>query len=303
MKRDNPKILILIGIPASGKSTWSKDFIRSNSNWVRVNRDDFRKMLKDAQMCEPKLEDLITGLVNTTISKSLMKRLNVIVDNTNLKEKYINEIVREFKDFADIDYRVFDISLDKAIERDNARDAKVGEAVIKKMYKDYKILMDSFGFQPVRKSENRPHLVPNFKSDLPNAVIFDIDGTLALMKNRGPFDWEKVDRDDLNLIVKEQVDFHRSLGRKILIVSGRDGSCRKQTEDWMDFYGIQYDDFFMRPADDYRKDTAIKKEIYHSYIKENYNVLCVYDDRLQVVEMWYDEGIFVFNVNQGNIEF
>jgi predicted kinase len=36
MKKDNLKILILIGIPASGKSTWSKDFVRNNEKWVRV---------------------------------------------------------------------------------------------------------------------------------------------------------------------------------------------------------------------------------------------------------------------------
>lgn len=303
MKKENLKILILIGIPASGKSTWAKDFVRNNANWTRVNRDDFRKMLKDAQMCEPKIEDLITTLVNTTISKSLMKKLNVIVDNTNLKEKYINEIIKEFKHSADIDYRVFDISFDKAVERDNGRESKVGEAVIKRMYKDYKNLIDSFGFQPVKKSENRPHLVPNFDSKLPHAVIFDIDGTLALMKNRGPFDWGKVDRDDLNQIVKEHVDFHKSLGRKILVVSGRDGSCRKMTEDWMNFYGIQYDEFFMRPQDDYRKDTVIKKEIYENEIKDKYNVLCVYDDRLQVLDMWNEQGVFAFNVNQGGLEF
>ena len=303
MKKSNLKILILIGIPASGKSTWAKDYVRRNADWIRVNRDDFRKMLKNAQVCEPKIEDLITSLVNDTISKSLMKKQNVIVDNTNLKERYINDIIKEFSHSADIDYRVFDISLDKAIERDEARDPKVGEGVIKKMFKDYKNLVDSFGFQPITKSEHRPQIVPDFKSGLPDAVIFDIDGTLALMKNRGPFDWMKVDRDDVNEIVKEQVGFHKSLGRKIIVVSGRDESCREITENWMEVYGIEYDEFFMRPVDDVRKDTLIKKEIYENEIEGKYNLLAVYDDRLQVLDMWYKQGIFTFNVNQGNISF
>lgn len=303
MKKDNLKILLLIGIPASGKSTWSDDYVRRNDGWVKVCRDDYRKMLKNAQVCEPKIEDLITILMNDAIRKALMKKLNVIVDNTNLKIKYINQFIDEFKYEADIDYRVFDISLDKAIERDNLRDKKVGEGVIKKMYNDYKILLDSFGFQPVKMVSERPSVRPNYNSDLPNAVIFDIDGTLALMGDRGAFDWLRVYKDDINNIVAEQVDFHKSKGRKIIILSGRDGICRKLTEEWMELYGIEYDLFFMRPEGDYRKDTVIKREIYRNEIEGKYNVLAVYDDRLQVLDMWYDEGIFTFNVNQGNIEF
>lgn len=302
MKRDNLKILILIGIPASGKSTWAKDYVRRNPDWIRVNRDDFRLMLKDEQLCENKIEDMITGLVKHTIEKSLSKRLNVLVDNTNLKQRYIGEIVDAFKYQADIDYRVFDISLDEAIERDNARSTKVGEVVIKRMHQSYKSLLDTFDFQPVKKIARS---IPSYSSDpnLPNAAIFDIDGTLAHMQNRGPFDWDKVDRDAINKIVAEQVDFHRSLGRKILVVSGRDSSCKDLTKEWLDFYGIKFDEIFMRPENDYRKDTIVKREIYKNDIEGKYNVFCVYDDRLQVLDMWYSEGVFTFNVNQGNIDF
>lgn len=303
MKKSNLKILILIGIPASGKSTWSKEYVRKHENWVRVNRDSFRLMLKDTQTCEPKIEDMITSLMHSTVETSLMRKQNVIIDNTNLKQKYIDEIVERFKYSADIEYQLFDISLDKAIGRDNARDSKVGEGVIRKMYGDYKKLIESMDFQPIKKIENRPVITQNFFSTLPHAVIFDIDGTLAHMKNRGAFDWKKVDRDDLNQIVAEQVAFHHNLGRKILLVSGRDAICRKETIEWLDFYGIEFDELFMRPENDYRKDTLIKREIYQRDIEGKYNVLAVYDDRLQVLEMWYKEGIFTFNVNQGNLNF
>jgi predicted kinase len=299
----NKKIIIYIGIPASGKSTVAKAFIRDNANYVRVSRDDFRLMLKNAQMCEPKVEDLITELVKISIHKSLMKNLNVIVDATNLKEKYIRAFIEEFKYSADIDYRVFDISLEKALERDRNREMRVGDEVVKKMYKDYKNLLDSFDFQPVTKLKDRPFVKPNFSSSLPACVIFDIDGTLALMGKRSAFDWMKVFKDEGNDIVAEQLDFHRSMGRKIIIVSGRDGVCRKLTEDWLELYGMSYDEFYMRPENDFRKDTLIKKEIYENHIKGKYNVLAVYDDRLQVLDMWYKEGIFTFNVNQGNHEF
>jgi predicted kinase len=297
------EILILIGIPGSGKSTWAKDFVRNNSDWIRVNRDDFRDMLKTSQSCENKIEDMITGLVSDVISSSLSRKLNVIVDNTNLKIKYINAIIEEFKYSANINYRVFDISKDKAIERDKGRDKKVGALVINKMYKDYKILVDSFDFQPVNKIEHRPNVIPDFESKLDDVVIFDIDGTLAHMGKRGPFDWMKVYKDDINEIVSEQVEFHKSKGRKIFVVTGRDEVCKKVTEEWLELYGIEYDKLFMRPKNDFRKDTLIKKEIYENEIVGKYNLLAVYDDRLQVLDMWYDQNVFTFNVNQGNHNF
>jgi predicted kinase len=183
INRNNEKleVLVLIGIPGSGKSTWAKDFVSNNSDWIRVNRDDFRDMLKTSQTCENKIEDMITGLVNDVISSSLSRKLNVIVDNTNLKVKYINSIIDTFKYSASINYRVFDISKDKQL-KGITEIKKVGKLVINKMYKDYKILLDSFDFQPVSKISHRPNILPDFESKLKDVVIFDIDGTLALME-------------------------------------------------------------------------------------------------------------------------
>jgi len=303
MKKENLKLKILIGIPASGKSTWATEFIHQNPNWVRINRDSFRLMLRNEQICEPKIEDMISKLVISAIHASFLKKLNVIVDATNVKVKYIEQFIEEFKYCADIEYQVFDISLEKAIERDNNRDAKVGEDVINKMYEDYKIFIDSFHFQPVKKINNRPHIIPNFESNLPDAVIFDIDGTLALMGNRGPYDMDKVFGDKLNPLVGEILHFHFTRGRQIIIVSGRDEISRNDTKDWFEYNGLYHHHLFMRKPDDFRKDAIIKKEIYDTHIKNKFNVLAVFDDRLQVLDMWYKEGIFTFNVNQGNFEF
>lgn len=302
--KTNLKIKILIGIPASGKSTWSKDFVKANDNWTRVSRDDFRSMLKNSGVVENKVENIINELIDSSITQSLKKNMNVIVDNTNLKEKYIRYIIEKFKYIADIDYQVFDISLDKAIERDKARTEKtVGAPALTKMYKEYKILMDSFDFQPVTRIKSKPHLVPDFKSTKQDAVIFDIDGTLALMGRRSPYDWAQVYKDDVNQIVLEQLQFHKSKGRTILIVTGRDEVCRELTEEWLELYDIEFDYLYMRPKDDYRKDSVIKKEIYNNCLKYDYNVLCVYDDRLSVVRTWNELGLYVFTVNQGLEDF
>jgi predicted kinase len=115
------KVLILIGVPASGKSTWSLDFVRTNPDWVRVSRDDFRFMLKNQPVCEPRIELLINTIQDSVILDALAKGLNVIIDNTNLKKKYIEHFAKLVEPYASVEFQIFDISLEKALERDAAR--------------------------------------------------------------------------------------------------------------------------------------------------------------------------------------
>jgi len=118
--------IILIGVPASGKSTWAKEFLAKNENFVRINRDDFRFMLRNTPTCEPKVEDAITDLFYQAIDIALSKKLSIILDNTNLKKRYIDEFVAYVEHRANIRFMVFDISLEKAIERDMNREKSVG---------------------------------------------------------------------------------------------------------------------------------------------------------------------------------
>jgi predicted kinase len=302
MKKKNLIVKILIGVPASGKSTWSTDFVMKNPNYVRVNRDDYRFMLTGQPVCEPKVEDAITEMMFNAIDSALTRKLNVIVDNTNLKRKYIDAIVEHVKYRADVEFQVFDISLEKAIERDAAREKKVGEKVLEKMYKDYKDLMDGFSYSNMRM-ETFIYQNPTFNEELPNAVIFDLDGTLAHSNGkRGYFDWEIVDRDDLDTIVWGTYDLYRrgEGDYRILIVTGRDEKAREASERWLEYHGIEHDGLFMRTADDFRKDNVVKKEIYEQHIKDRYNVHIVFDDRQKVVDMWRSIGLKVFQVNKAD---
>ena len=222
MPKDNQTLQILIGIPGSGKSTWAKDFCKYNAGWVRVSRDDFRLMLKQAQMCEPKIEDLITTLVDETIKQALFKKENVIVDATNVKASYIQRFIDNFQNSADIKFRIFDISVGKAIERDKNREATVGEAVIRKMYKDYQVLIDSFPLQDLKRTSHRNQLKPNENG---NAIIVDIDGTLTFMSDRDPYDYGKVYKDEVNPLVVDIVKAHKAKGHKVILLTGRDGEA------------------------------------------------------------------------------
>lgn len=138
------KVLILVGVPASGKSTWSLDFVRRNPDWVRVSRDDFRFMLKDQPSCEPKIESLINTIQDSVILDALAKGINVVIDNTNLKKKYIEHFAKLVQPYASVEFQIFDISLEKALERDESREKKVGKEVLERMFKQYENLVGSF---------------------------------------------------------------------------------------------------------------------------------------------------------------
>lgn len=305
MSKRNKKVIICVGIPGSGKSTWVKEYISKNPNTVAVSRDDFRFMLRNTPLTEPKIEDMITELVNITIEKSLMRGCDVIVDQTSCKQKYINSFIDLFKYKSDIEFRVFDTPLETCILRDSKRERKVGENVIKKMYKDYKLLIETYPLQNISKQPEWKDRFEPLKQDknLPEAVIVDLDGTLFYMKNRTAFCWDKVDNDDLNEIVADQIKINKNLGRKIILVSGRDEEAREKTKHSLDFYGIEYDELFMRPKGSFEKDTIIKKRIFKENIFEKYNVLFAIDDRLSVCKLWSEIGIFCMCVNQHLKEF
>lgn len=139
------------------------------------------------------------------------------------------------------------------------------------------------------------------------AIIFDVDGTLAHMsgrierrgKHNAPYcDWDAHDDD----VDEHVVDMLNTLKDRfdIVILSGRKSSSKLVLETWLKKNDIHYDALYMREAKDNRKDSIIKKEIYEKTIKRKWNVWLVFDDRNQVVEMWRSLGLKVFQVNEGN---
>jgi predicted kinase len=291
---------ILIGVPASGKSTWSTDFVKKNPKYVRLNRDSYRYMLKDQGFCEPKIEDIITDMFFHGIDVALSRKLSLILDNTNLKRSVIDELVKYVETRANVSFMVFPISLETAIERDNAREKKVGEEVIKKMYKAYEDLMDSYNYSDQKKKifvYKEPLWLPN----LPKITIFDLDGTLTHANGkRSYFDWYKCDRDDLDQVVYRAYQRHLAAGDTIFIITGREEYARESTELWLSTYAPGYQRLLMREKDDRRPDYVVKAELYNEHIKGKFNVEVIYEDKPKVVDMWRELGLKVFQVSKGD---
>jgi len=281
------EVIILKGLPASGKSTYAKELIDKNpSKYKRINKDDLRAMFDNGKWSKSN-EKFILEIRNNLIEKSLLEGYSVIVDDTNLSskhEKTIQQIINKLDKNINIEIKFFDIDVKECIERDLKRPNSVGEKVIRQMYNQF--------LKPKLEQYNNDE-------NLPKAIICDIDGTLAKMENRSPYDISKVSEDRLNIPIYNILN-HFKKNYNIILISGRDSICRKETEEWLEKYNVPYNELFMRVEGDIRKDNIIKEELFNQYIKDKYYVEFILDDRDRVVEMWRDKGFTCLQVDYGN---
>lgn len=140
--------------------------------------------------------------------------------------------------------------------------------------------------------------MPTYKGNkaLPDAIIVDVDGTIAHM-NRHPFEWSKVSTDTPRANIVALVNM---LPYKIIIMSGRDGCCYDDTKAWLEKHNVKHDLLLMRKAGDSRPDALIKEELFWQEIAHSYNVLYSIDDRDRMVARWRALGLECIQVQAGD---
>ena len=285
------KVIILKWLPASGKSTWAKEQVeKSGKNIVRVNKDDIRAMVW--WYSKPN-EKLTIETRDTIIIKSLLEWRNVIVDDTNLNpihEQDIRWIASEL--WASVEIKEFKTSVEECIKRDAKRENPVWEKVIREMNEKYWWIKEEPEFTSVVQNPA-----------LPKAIICDIDGTVAHMNGRGPYDYSLVNTDvpdeSVVSILEKLSDYY-----EIIFVSGREHSCRNETLEWLSAnISLRHSSItiplYMRKEWDKRNDAIVKREILEELIKKYY-IVAAFDDRDRVVRMWRESGIKCLQVAEGN---
>lgn len=281
------KLVITQGCPGSGKSTYAKELCRTG--FVRVERDELRRMLfgldkRTDYKFSKERETLVTSILNQTVAE-LLKTNSVIVSDTNLNPN----VVQHFKELAkqcnaEFELKVFDVAWEDLVKRNKYRGSDaVPIDVLRNMYNK----MNPWQYKP--------------DPDLPKAVIFDLDGTLAIHQ-RGPYEFHKCDTDLVDTEVLKLLNKYKT-DHKILIFSGRDegsfSSIKIKSEQWLKDNGIHYDAILLRKHGDRRKDSVVKKEMLLSMYKK-FNIVLAVDDRQQVVDMWRRIGLKTFQVNYGD---
>lgn len=284
MSKKPKKVIIMKGLPGSGKTTVAKALqIDSPNEYKRVNKDDLRMMLDDGRHTKGN-ENFVLEVRDFIIKRSLELGYKVIVDDTNLHEKHLARIKALVDGEADVEVKFIDTPLRDCISRDALRPKPVGKKVIVDMYNQF--------LKPKRE-------VVEVNHSLRPAIICDIDGTLAKMSGRSPYDWKRVGEDAVNMpIYNIYAEYYGKA--TLILLSGRNSVCRPETEEWLSRNEIVYDYLYMRAENDDRKDWIVKEEIYRNHIQGKYNVLFVLDDRNQVVEMWREKGLVCLQVDDGD---
>ena len=150
--------------------------------------------------------------------------------------------------------------------------------------------------------------------DRKNTVIFDLDGTIAKTNKRlslatvkGKLDWDvfldpnNIDLDLPNKPVVEALRLFYYDGYEIIILSGRTAKTREASIQWLRKHHVPYDELNMRPVElHYVADDVLKWDMLKVHGINKEDILCVFDDRKSVVDMWRTEGLTCFQVAEGN---
>ena len=286
---NNKVLLMLKGLPGCGKSTFAREQAetwRSKGIKTIISNKDLLREMQGGREDKGKgvKEGGIIDLRNAILRQAILREANIIVDDTNLNpihEKSLDYLAFEngyrfmVADFTDADPI-------ECISRDSGRVKSVGSNVIWQMWHKY--------------------ILPEPRPDVPGrtqCVIVDIDGTIAKMNGRGPYEEQKVYED---LPRYDVINAACSLGYATILVSGRTDSCRSETERWLkDKTPIKYASLFMCKTGDSRDDTIVKEEIFRNHIEPFFDVKAIFDDRPKVIRMWQRLGFKdrIFNVGTG----
>jgi hypothetical protein len=140
-------------------------------------------------------------------------------------------------------------------------------------------------------------------------VVFDLDGTLALCEHRRHFverpvgekDWDAFfdacGQDEPNMPVIMTLFALEAAGFKPEIWSGRIERVWSETEQWLKVAGLDHLPLKMRPMDDRRPDTVLKKSWLDAAPQKP---MMTFDDRDSVVAMWRENGIVCAQVAPGD---
>lgn len=291
------KAILTKGIISSGKSTFAKQFVKDNPDYVRLSRDDFRHMI-DGYSYSEETEKIVTSFMENCISELVRQNKNIIIDEQHLNEKRRNERIAFFKSKGyEVEIKEFPITLSEAIKRDKNREFSIGEKVIKRTWSSYEIQL--------KEMLERDRVVYKFDPSLPNAIISDLDGTLFTSPQRKIYDFKACINDKIvnqvkHILVNQSIINEYSSGDKvkIILLSGRDSVCREETIQSLHNNAVPYDLLYMRKEKDNRPDTVVKKELFDAYIRGVYNPLFVIDDRKCMVDLWVSMGLYCFDVSQ-----
>ena len=318
-KRTTP-IILMRGISGSGKSTYAREHF---PDYKIVSRDEIRSRFCnlneyfDKGMRTP-FEDYLTTIEETEIAQAICKGIPLVIDNTNLRPKYIQNYVNIFAELnvdpSAVKFIELEVSTGEAMRRNLAADKHINKEVIMQQYRQLvcnKVDIKDFThgsewIQTKRKNYfSIPIPVSVYKpnTELPKAIIVDLDGTSAT-RAIGPdmrsfYDYSNVETDEPVEFVKLIIHALMAYEVEPIFLSGRpEELARSGTEKFIqEKLGVSDFELYMRSdAIDSKDgerlpDYMVKYRLFNENLRDRYNIVGALDDRRQIVSLWEEIGI------------
>jgi predicted kinase len=129
-------LIILVGPPASGKSTWGKKFAQEN-NVVYVSTDAIRAEIGSGE-ADQSVSAAAFGIARRRVSTALADDKNVLIDATSVSRKARKDWINLGRGHGAFIVAVaFEVPKDELLRRDTQRERHVGEEVIDRFLHKY----------------------------------------------------------------------------------------------------------------------------------------------------------------------
>lgn len=305
MSTRTPRLIMTIGIPACGKTTWAREqMAQAEDGTVLVlERDVLRRFhCEDFDLNNYKFSKRIESAVSLQQFKQarygLEYGMTVIFADTNLNPSTRVKIRKLAEEFDIVcEEEVFTTPLEVCVKRNLKRRDTVPNNVLITMQRRLRAYVGVYTQSTFKERH------------LPECVIYDIDGTLANhIGIRNPHDLDKVSMDTVHQDVARMIWDDQMRDTKVFIFSGRNETCREDTEKWLYTHNIPYDELHMRPDitdenGNHPADYVVKGDMFDNVIKGKYRCTKVVDDRAMMCRYWESLELRVINVGGFSAEF
>lgn len=275
------KIIMLKGLPGSGKRAWADSKVQQGG-YIRIGVDDLRKDFfggwseKKEKSCLRMRDDLVRFAIKEGRS--------AIVDAPNLNPKHEYRL-RALAEELGVPFIINDSFLKKTPEECIKEDLHRGKEAI-----------GADAIYDLYEKWVRPNPVKIMKKDelKRRCIIVDLEGTLLSKTIDHTYEIKGLNENVPDFFISYILDCIATAGdyyADIIIISDRPANERKLVEDWLKDNCITYEHLYMRGRKDTRREVEVKEDILKGRILPNYVVLGVIDNSTHCDLMYYNQGI------------
>ena len=152
---NRPSLILLVGIPGSGKTTYAEKYIKDHPGTVHLSSDKIREELWGNEATQGDNNEVFS-LMQSRAIEALNNGQSVIYDATNITRKDRSYIISLCPKFAKIECHIIWAPIETCIKRDAARKRTVGKAVIDKMLKRFQAPFVDEGIDEIKVIWNTP---------------------------------------------------------------------------------------------------------------------------------------------------